>query len=151
MGRKSNKTDYKLYTVAADRFFPVIPSNPEEVVRGEARELRYWDTELDESLMDTSKTATAYVLLYLAGDELMADYGPYPPGAINSSGRRITSDNINTVVLARNVVSVEFSHTTKNLAGDGKGCVRMRMVVINPSDGSTTTVVGATLMRNTWP
>ncbi len=151
MGRKSNRTDYKLYTIAAGRFYPVVPVNPEEVVVGQAVEFHYWDIELDDSLMDTSKKSTAYVLMYLEGNKLKADYGPCPPGGVNASGIRIVSDAVDTVVLAENVVSIEFSHTTKNLAGDGKGCVRMKMILNDTTDGSTTTVTGATLMRNIWP
>jgi len=151
-GRKSNKSDYKVYAIVNDRFYQVVPSSePEEVVAGDAVELHYWDTELSSELMDTARTGTAYMLLYPDGDELKADFGPYPPGAIDASGNRINGGDVVTAVLAQNVSSVEFSHTTRNFNGDGKGCVRMKLVLTEPGDGSDLTVLGATLMRNVWP
>lgn len=152
IGRKSNKMDYRLYEVDDATFERVEPlADPEEILTGQAIEFRYWDTELDAGLMVPDVNATAYALFYLANGRLKVDHGPYPPGAIDGSKHRITGAGISTTTLAQDVTSVEFSHTAKNMAGDGRGCVRMKLVITDPEDGSTKTTIAATLMRNTWP
>jgi type II secretory pathway pseudopilin PulG len=152
IGRKSNKADYRLYEVSGSHFERVLPSgSPEEVVTGQAVEFRYWDTDLDAGLMSPDVNATAYALFYRSDNELRVDYGPYPPGGVNASGNRTTGANIKTITLAKNVTSVEFSHNTRNMAGDGKGCIRMKLIVTDPNDGSIKTALAATLMRNVWP
>jgi len=152
IGRKSNRNDYRFYRVAGSDFELVTPTtDPEEVVTGQAVEFRYWDTELDETLMDPARTATAYALFYLDDDELKVDFGPFPPSGVDAFGHRISSADVTTVTLARDVVDLQFSHTTRNMAGDGKGCIRMRLTVNDPTDESTKTTVAATLMRNEWP
>jgi len=82
---------------------------------------------------------------------LMLDIGPYPPGAIDAFGNRLTGGSVTTVTLAQNVSDLEFTHTTRSLNGDGKGCVRISMTISDPFDNSQTTVTAATLMRNVWP
>ena len=152
LGRKSNKVDYRLYTVTGNNFQRATPLvDPEEIVKGQAIEFRYWDTELEADLMDKDKTATAYALFYLEGNELKIDFGPYPPGAIDGAGHRITGSDITTVTLVKHVSSAEFSHTTRTMTGEGKGCIRMKLTIADPTDGSSTTVLAATLMRNIWP
>jgi hypothetical protein len=152
IGRKSNKLDYRLYEVTGSTFERVVPSaDPEEILTGQAVEFRYWDTELSPDLMNPDVNATAYALFYIDNGQFKVDYGPYPPGAVNSSGHRITGGGIRTVSLTTDVTSVEFSHTSKNMTGDGVGCVRMRLVITDPTDGQTKTTLAATLMRNTWP
>ena len=151
MGRKSNRVDYTLYSVSSNKFEPVVPvGNPEQAVTGEAVEFHYWDTELDTAIMDTSITGTAYALFYLDGNKLMLDFGPYPPGGVDALGNRFSGGSVTTVTLAENVQQLEFSHTTRNLSGKGKGCVRMNMILMDPSDKTPTTVTAATLMRNDW-
>jgi prepilin-type N-terminal cleavage/methylation domain-containing protein len=151
-GRKANKTDYRLYKLVNNKYQRVVPAaEPEEVVIGDAVELRYWDTELSADIMTTAKTATAYVMFYLDNGDLKTDYGPYPPGGVNAAGNRITGNDVATVTLIRNVTAVEFSHTTQNMAGDGKGCVRMKLTATDPVTGNPKVILAATLMRNTWP
>jgi prepilin-type N-terminal cleavage/methylation domain-containing protein len=151
-GRKANKTDYRLYELVSGKYQRVVPEvEPEEVVIGDAVEFRYWDTELDADIMTTTKTATAYVLFYLQNGDLKTDYGPYPPGGVDAAGNRITGNDVATVTLIRNVTAVEFSHTTQNMAGDGKGCVRMKLTATDPVTGNPKVILAATLMRNTWP
>jgi hypothetical protein len=151
IGRKSNKANYCVYDVVDGTFSPVLPSvEPEEIVTGNAVELRYWDTELNDDLLDPATTATAYALFYPENGQLKLDFGPYPPGAIDSSGHRRTTD-VTTRTMAKNVANIEFSHTTRNMAGDGKGCVRMKLTTTDPADGSSKTFMAATLMRNVWP
>ena len=152
-GRKSNKMDYTLYEIIGGRFQRVPPpaKNPEEVVTGQAVEFHYWDTELNGAIMNTSITGTAYALFYLDDDKLKLDLGPYPPGGVDAVGNRLSAAYVTTVTLAENVTALEFSHTTRNLSGDGKGCVRMSLTVADPNDNSQTTVTAATLMRNVWP
>ena len=154
-GRKSNRMDYTLYKIYGGKFEPVMPSSdPEEVVTGQAVEFHYWDTELNSAIMNTSVTGTAYALFYLEGDKLMLDLGPYPPGAVDDAGNKLEGSYVSTITLAENVSTCEFSHTTRNLAGDGKGCVRLTFTINDPDANPRspqTTVTVATLMRNTWP
>jgi hypothetical protein len=151
-GRKANKTDYRLYKRNGNNYERVVPEDdPEEVVIGDAVEFRYWDKELNADMMDTSKTATAYALFYFDNGDLKTDYGPYPPGSMGAAGNRITGNNVTTVTLIRNVTAVEFSHTTQNMAGDGKGCIRMKLTATDPVTGNPKVILAATLMRNTWP
>ncbi|MBN2020487.1 MAG: hypothetical protein JW749_09705 [Sedimentisphaerales bacterium] len=152
VGRKSNKGDYCLYKLVSNSYQRAVPvSNPEEVVSGQAVEFRYWKDELDEDLMDPDVTATAYVLFYLNDDRLKMDFGDYPPGGIDAAGHIRTGAGITTVTLTENVSSVEFSHTARNMTGDGKGCIRMKLLITDPADGTTKTTLAATLMRNVWP
>jgi hypothetical protein len=155
IGRKSNKMDYRLYEVTGNTFVRAPASGaavPDDIITGQAVEFRYWDRELDAGLMNPDVNATAYALFYLDNDhKLNVDYGLYPPGGVAGVSRR-TGGNITTVTLAKNVKSVEFSHTAKNIAGDGRGCVRMKLVINDANEGgSTKTTIAATLMRNVWP
>ncbi len=155
IGRKSNRMDYTLYKITGGKFVRAVPlTDPEEVVTGQAVEFHYWDTELNSSIMNTSITGTAYALFYLDGDKLMLDLGPYPPGAVDAAGNKLEGSYVSTTTLAENVSDCEFSHTTRNLAGDGKGCVRMTLTIDDPDANPRsprTTVTAATLIRNTWP
>jgi len=152
-GRKSNKMDYCLYTYSSGKYTRITASNPDDVLKGQAIEFRYWDTELDSSLMNPSKTATAYAFFYLENGQLKVDYGPFPiggPGGVNAAGA-ISGTATTTITLAQNVTSVEFSHTARNSTGDGNGCIRMKLIITDPTDGTSKTTLAATLMRNTWP
>ena len=152
VGRKSNKVDYRLYKLVAGQYQRALPiSNPEEPIIGQAIEFRYWDTALDADLMDPTITATAYAIFYLENGALKMTYGPYPPSGIDAAGNIRSGADIATVTLAENVSSVQFGHTTRNMAGDGKGCVRMKLIITDPADGSSKTTLAATLMRNVWP
>jgi prepilin-type N-terminal cleavage/methylation domain-containing protein len=151
-GRKSNRTDYKLYEVNGEHFARVFPeNNPEEVLTGQAVEFHYWDTPLDSAIMNTSITGTAYALFYLEENRLMLDTGPLPPGGVDGGGNRFDGLGVTTIMLANNVTELEFSHTSRDMAGDGKGCVRMKLTMSDPNDNTQTTVTAATLMRNVWP
>jgi hypothetical protein len=153
-GRKSNKMDYCVYNVAGGQFTRSVPlSSPGagEVVTGQAVEFRYWDTELNPSLMDTSKTATAYALFYLDGENLMMDRGPYDwaagVGGVVGNQRNPAGT---AQLLAGHVNKIEFSHTAKNDAGDGDGSVRMDITFSDPNNNRAITVKTTTLMRNVW-
>jgi hypothetical protein len=154
IGRKSNKMDYCIYEVTGDNFEKVLPSiEPEEILTGQAVEFHYWDTGLDADLMNPATTGTAYALFYLDGGQLKVDFGPYDPpgepGGINASHHRVIPTT--TITLAKDVNDVEFSHTTRNMNGDGKGSVRMKLTITDPADGSSKTILAATFMRNVWP
>jgi type II secretory pathway pseudopilin PulG len=152
IGRKSNKMNYALYEVSGESFEKVPPpKDPEQVIIGQAVEFRYWEGELNADILNTSITATAYALFYLDGDKLMLDLGPYPPGGVDDNGHRIEGHSITTLTLVENVANLEFSHTTRDIEGDGKGCIRMNLTILDPNSNSPTTVTAATLMRNTWP
>jgi prepilin-type N-terminal cleavage/methylation domain-containing protein len=151
-GRKANKTDYRIYKIYNNKFERALPeTDPEEIVVGEAAEFHYWKSELNSGYLDASKKADSYILFYVENHNLKTDYGPYPPGGINPTGGRITGDGITTITLIRNVTSVEFSHTTYNMAGDGNGCVRMKLTATDPVSGNSKVILAATFMRNTWP
>jgi hypothetical protein len=153
-GRKSNKKDYRVYKVGNHTFIRATPpaATPVSEVTGEAIEFRYWDTELNPAIMNVNRTASAYALLYLDGTTLKMDRGVYPPGGINeNTGARNSGLGVGTTILAENVQSVQFSHTTKNAAGDGNGCVKMNLTLRDPIDRDVLTVETATLMRNVWP
>lgn len=152
-GRKSNKTDYRIYKkLVTNKYERVVPeTDPEEVVVGDAVEFRYWEGELTADMINANKTATSYVLFYLDHGDLKTDYGLYPPGGVDAGGNRLTGGDITTVTLIRGVTAAEFSHTTQNMAGDGKGCVRMKITATDPVTGNPKVILAATLMRNTWP
>ncbi|MBN2020935.1 MAG: hypothetical protein JW749_12015 [Sedimentisphaerales bacterium] len=151
-GRKSNKMNYRLYNLVSNKYQRVVPATqPEEVVIGDAVEFRYWNTTLEDDFVDNEKTATSYAFFYLDNGDLRIDFGPYPPGAINNGGVRITNSDVTTVTLIRNIAGAEFSHTTRNMAGDGKGCIRMKLTVTDPETGESKVLLAATLMRNAWP
>lgn len=160
VGRKANRLDYTIYKVTVDGFIPATPvtSNPQEVVSGNAVEFRYWDVGLDktdsQSLMDVTKTATAYALFYIEGTKLKVDYGPYPPGAVQEGGGGRNTTGVTTKTLAENVTTLTpesgaFSHTTLN--GVGQGSVRIHITLTDPDDNESIDVITATLMRNIWP
>jgi type II secretory pathway pseudopilin PulG len=153
LGRQSNKLDYKLYNLNGSQFISVaLPEEPGQVIEGKAVEFHYWaDDELDSDIMDTSITGNTYALFYLNGNKLLLNTGPYPPGGVDADGDLFSGPEVTTNTIAENVVSLKFSHTTLNLDGKGKGCVRLEMTLRDPEDHSLTTVTAATLMRNVWP
>ncbi|MBN1975636.1 MAG: hypothetical protein JW787_18525 [Sedimentisphaerales bacterium] len=152
-GRMSNKSDYVLYNYDGSTFDgPVLPSdplNPVEVVTGSAIEFRYWDAELQDSFMDTDVTGNAYKLFYVEDGELRAEKGAYPPGGVDGSGNKLNPAS--TYILARNVQSVVFSHTTQDKFGNGNGCIKMDLTLYDPKEDKGIHVKTATLMRNVWP
>lgn len=158
IGRKANRVDYYVYTVSSSKYTRAVPvSNPEEVVNGDAVELRYWKLPLKAGYMDPTLTATAYAFYYVDSNQLKVDVYVPPsstpsqaPRAIDSGGNRNTS-NITTTVLAKNVIYMKFSHTTKTLAGDGNGCIRMKLITKDPKSTETKTTLVASMMRNIWP
>lgn len=161
VGRKSNTKDYHLYKQNGNSFTPAQPTGSQavEVVTADAVEFRYWDVPLDQSdshnLLDTSKTATAYALFYLDGDEFKVDYGQYPPGAVPDGGGSRNTSNIVTQVLAENVSTDPnsgvgpMSHTTIN--GLGQGSVRINLTLTDPDNGQTVDVMTSVMLRNKWP
>ena len=159
IGRKSNKNDYYVYRVAGSTFSapPLNLLDPDEILTGQAVEFRYWKDDLAASMLTPTSVADRYALFYLDNGQLKLDTGTSTGGstggAINAAGHRVTP--ISTVTLAKNVTSVEFSHTKKTPAGGGLGCVRMRLV-INDKDPAnnkpkTVIVIAATYIRNVWP
>jgi prepilin-type N-terminal cleavage/methylation domain-containing protein len=153
LGRQSNKLDYKLYNLNGSRFMSVIPpAAPGQIAEGEAVEFHYWaDEELNSDIMDTSITGNTYALFYLDDNKLMLNTGPYPPGGVDAVGYLSSGPEVISSAIAENVISLKFSHTTRNLEGKGRGCVRLEMTLRDPDDHSLTTVTAATLMRNVWP
>jgi hypothetical protein len=158
IARKSNRLNYGIYKQTGESFLPALPESMSdvEVVAGDAVEFRYWDVELDTTdshkLIDTSKTATAYALFYIDGDQLVVDYGPYPPGGVPTGGGPRNTVDIETVVLADNVSTDSegfFSHTVDG--GFGKGCVRINILLTDPDDDEQIRIITGSMMRNIWP
>ncbi|MFZ0034405.1 MAG: hypothetical protein WAK60_05400 [Sedimentisphaerales bacterium] len=164
IGRKSNRLGYSnhlgyiIYKINGTTFTPAVPAQMvgESIASGNAVEFRYWDVELDKTdshhLMDVTKTATAYALFYLEGNQLKLDYGLYPPGGVPDGGGHKNTPT-STTVLAENVSTDPgigaFSHSTLN--GAGEGSVRIDITLTDPDDGETLKLMTATLMRNIWP
>ncbi|MBN2589342.1 MAG: hypothetical protein JXA96_05745 [Sedimentisphaerales bacterium] len=148
-GRMSNKSEYVLYNYDGSTFDgPVLPSdptNPVEVVTGNAIEFRYWDEDLKDSFMDTDVTGNAFALFYVDDEVLKVDRGKVDM----STGNKLPASS--TQILAENVQSLEFSHTTNNAEGDGNGCIKMDLALYDPQEDRGIHVKTATLMRNVWP
>jgi prepilin-type N-terminal cleavage/methylation domain-containing protein len=159
IGRMSNRANYVVYTKTGSTFTPAVSPTPtvDTVVSGNAVEFRYWNVNLDTNdtygLMNIAKTATAYALFYLDNGQIKVDYGPYPPGAVPAGGGPRNTSNVNTTVLANNVSNEPnigaFSHNTLN--GIGKGCVRIDVILTDPTDGEQFQLLTSVLMRNWWP
>jgi hypothetical protein len=154
IGRKSNKNDYYVYQVAGSTFTRKTPvANPEENLTGQAVEFRYWSTDLTAAMLTPTSVADKYALFYLNNGQLKLDIGTstggLTGGAINASHNRVACTN--TTILAKHVTSVTFTHTTKDMAGDGNGCVRMNLTINDPADNKSKTVLAATYLRNVWP
>jgi hypothetical protein len=165
IGRMSNRANYVIYTTTGSAFTPAVVSptpTVDTVVSGNAVEFRYWNVNLDiddtQHLMDITKTATAYALFYLDGSQLKVDYGPYPPGAVPAGGGSRNTLGVSTIVLASNVSTDPnsvglgaFSHTIQGGNGKGKGCVRIDVILTDPTDGEQLKLLTSVLMRNWWP
>ena len=152
-GRKSNKKDYYVYSTTGSgsgtTYTQVMPvANPEENLKGQAVEFRYWSTGLTTAMLAATSVADSYALYYLDSGQLKVDFGASTGGptggAIDAAHHRRVP--VTQVTLAYNVTSVAFTHTTKDLAGDGYGSVRMKLI-INDSN----TFLAATCLRNIWP
>jgi prepilin-type N-terminal cleavage/methylation domain-containing protein len=154
-GRKANKKDYYVYSVSGTTYTQVTPvANPEENLTGQAVEFRYWSTDLTANMLSPASVADKYALFYVDSNSLKVDFGTSTGGlhggAINTANHRVNPTG-GTYTLAHYVTSVAFTHTTKDIAGDGYGSVRMRLVLNNPADGESKTFLAATCLRNTWP
>ena len=159
-GRKSNKKDYYVYSVSGTTYTQVMPvANPEENLTGQAVEFRYWSTGLTAAMLSPTSIADSYALYYLDSGQLKVDFGTSTGGptggAINAAHHRVTT-GVTTVILANYVTStvgnpVAFTHTTKDMAGDGYGSVRMKLIINNPADNKSKTFLAATCLRNIWP
>jgi hypothetical protein len=144
IGRKSNKNDYYIYQVASTFTAPTVdPLDPDEILTGQAVEFRYWSSDLNGAMLTPTSFADKYALFYLDNGQLKLDTGTSTGGP--------TGGAINTVTLAKNVDSVEFSHTKKTPAGGGLGCVRMNLTINDPNDKEPKIVIAATYIRNVWP
>jgi hypothetical protein len=156
-GRKANKNDYYVYSVSGSTFTRVTPnSDPEENLTGQAVEFRFWSTDLEEGMLTPTSVADAYALFYLDGTQLKLDisdpvHGGVGPPAIDGAGHRNNGGGLSTVTLANHVSNLSFIHTGKNMIGDGKGCVRMKLIINDPIDNQLKTFLAATYIRNVWP
>ena len=163
IGRKSNKKDYYVYSVAGSGSSttftapPVNPLDPDEILTGQAVEFRYWSTDLTAAMLTPTSVADCYALFYLDNGQLKLEisdptHGGIGPPAINAAGHRVNGTGATTTILANHVTSVAFTHTKKTPTGGGWGCVRMKLIIDpnSPTD-KTKTVIAATYIRNVWP
>jgi hypothetical protein len=152
IGRKSNKLEYKLYTVGTNgSFSEAVPTdNSDQVVIADAVEFIYWDQPFNQAnaaaMMDTENKGSSYVLFYPLDGQLKADYGSYPPYAINGSSRRAPD---RTEIVVEELERVEFTHNT--VAGDGKGCIRATVVILDDDTNERLEIKAACTLRNVWP
>jgi prepilin-type N-terminal cleavage/methylation domain-containing protein len=158
-GRESNKKDYYVYSTAGSgsstTYTKVTPvANPEEILTGQAVEFRYWSTGLTAAMLSPTSVTDSYAFFYVDSNQLKVDFFTSTNGtiakAIDTAKHRITA-GVNTVILASNVTSVAFTHTTKDMAGDGYGSVCMKLIINSPADGQSKTFLAATCLRNVWP
>ncbi len=166
VGRRANRLAFEIYEIEGNIFTPVEPeTSEEEVISGDAVEFRLWDSEIicnpefneeideeNEELLEPSCTGTAYVLFYLDNDELMVDYGPYPPGGVPDGGGSKRTPT-RTEVLAENVTTDPQigAFSTTVIGQTRNGCIRINITLTDPNDGETIKVLTSTLLRNQWP
>ena len=143
-GRVGRKSDHNNCEIQ------YISTSTRNLVVGEEVEFRYWGSRRTgntgwsgQSIGSSSVQPTEYARFYLDeldenDNQLKIDYGPYPYGARRRSAR--------TVVIADNVTDVQFSRTTFNEIGQSS--VRMKLMLRDPDDGRTITIMAAALMRN---
>lgn len=157
VGRKSNKTNYKVYTVQTGAFTEAQPPKYKTIAKGQAVEFRYWqDTyepgQDDLDILDTTNTGDRYALFYLDGRDLKVDYGEVVNGVGAVSGGKRNQSDIRTQVLAHNVDIASndeiFSHTV--IAGSGQGSVRMDLM-LKDDEGEQVHVKTSVLLRVVWP
>lgn len=158
VGRKSNRSNYQVYTIKNGVYKIAEPAKDEEVAVGQAVEFRYWQDSFDPSNPDedalaVTNTGTHYALFYLDGQNLKVDYGTVVNGVGGVSGSSRSSGNVlQTVVLSRYVDTTDntdlFSHTV--VGGAGQGSVRMNLLLTD-EDGEQAEVKTSTLLRMSWP
>jgi prepilin-type N-terminal cleavage/methylation domain-containing protein len=157
-GRQANITNYQVYKIQNNSFTVAVPPNGQTVAVGQAVEFRYWQNSFDPAnpgsdLLDTANTGTNYVLYYLDGNQLKADFGAVinGVGGVTNNARR-TANITSTQILAHNVdipkTTCLFSHTL--VGGQGSGCVNTDLTLTNQQKVSVD-VTFATMLRSAWP
>lgn len=137
VGRKSDYDDYEIYR---------ITKSTRELICGEMVEFRYWGNKRTRFVSSRQSSGgsgagpTEYARFYLDENDkkLKVDYGSYPRGARQRPARSVS--------IADNVTNVEFSRVRFNRIGHGS--VKMKLILTDPDDGKTITIMAATLMRN---
>ncbi len=158
VGRKSNRSNYKIYQVKNGTFTEAAPEVGKTLATGQAVEFRYWEDGFDPGgatmkTLETTNMGTQYALFYLDGTELKVDYGDVigDIGGVRD-GRRYDGNLNSTVVLAGDVdVAAHdeiFGHTV--IGGAGQGCVRLN-VRLKDKDGVELEIKTAALCRVVWP
>ncbi len=158
IGRKSNRSNYKVYRISNGVYTEAQPLPNQETTYGQAVEFRYWDDPFDPAnpgaeTLEVSNTGTHYVLFYLDGEALKADFGTVSGNtAAILNGSRTTANLDTTQVLTQQVDLTEgtdlFTHDV--IGGSGAGCVRLKMTLTDGEDESVEIKTSVQLRMN-WP
>jgi prepilin-type N-terminal cleavage/methylation domain-containing protein len=158
VARKSNRGNYKVYTIKNGVYAEAQPLLSQEIAVGQAVEFRYWQDPFDpdnpgQQVLEVSNTGTHYALFYLDGKELKVDYGTVDGGVGGVVGAtRSSARVIRTVVLTRHVdltrTSDLFSHSV--VGGAGQGSIRVNMILTD-EEGEQVEIKTSALLRLSWP
>ncbi len=157
-GRRSNCVNYKIYRISSGSYVEAVPPQGQTVAVGQALELRYWQElydpeQFDYENLEYTNTGTHYVLYYLDGEQLKADFGRVIDGvgAVSNNSRQ-TAGLDSTQVLARHVDTSAnsniFIHTFSG--GKGNGCINLDVTLTDDAN-RTLEFKTAVLLRVAWP
>lgn len=158
VARRSNRNNYKVYTIKNGVYAEAQPPAKEEIASGQAVEFRYWQDPFDpehpgEHTLEVSNTGTHYALFYLDGSELKVDYGTIEGDVAGVvGGSRSAARILRTVTLTRFVdlskTTDLFSHSI--IGGAGQGSVRVNLTLTD-EEGEQVEVKTSVLLRMSWP
>lgn len=157
-GRQANLTHYTVYKITGSNFIPATPLSGQTTAVGQAAEFWYWDDKFNPAspgtgVLEVENTGTHYVLYYLDGRQLKADFGTVVGGVGGvKNNSRYTANLLSTQVLSQFVDTQEniniFNHQTSG--GAGNGCVNTDMTLTD-NDNISVEVKFSTLIRSAWP
>lgn len=157
-GRRGNLGAYTIYRIQGNTFTKALPPAGSSAAAGQALEIWYWQQDYnpltaDDAILENSNVGTHYVLYYLDGKTLKADFGQIVNGVGGvENNRRRTASIQETQILT------EWVDINKNInifhhqmtAGRGAGCVNTDISLKHPS-GAELDVKFSMLLRSLWP
>lgn len=157
-GRRANLGAYTIYRIQGSTFTKALPSAGSSVAAGQALEIWYWQEDYNpltanDAILETTNVGTHYVLYYLDGKTLKADFGQI----INGVGG-VENNRRRTAGIQQTQILTEWVNTDKNInifnhqmtAGKGAGCVNTD-ISLKHSSGTELEVKFSTLLRSLWP